>query len=60
VLDVEIGLEKVEYNLREGNFLVIRHETEEIRLTRENPAAVREVSSSKRSAGGIRACRRVR
>jgi alpha,alpha-trehalose phosphorylase len=45
VLDVEIGLEKVEYTLREGNFLVIRHETEEIRLTRENPAAIRAVSS---------------
>jgi alpha,alpha-trehalose phosphorylase len=45
VLDVEIGLEKVEYNLREGNFLLIRHETEEIRLTRENPAAIRAVSS---------------
>jgi len=44
VLDVEIGLEKVEYTLREGKSLVIRHETEEIRLTRENPVAVRAVS----------------
>src|SRR5438445_6663821 len=37
MLDVEIGLEKVEYTLREGNSLVIRHETEEIQLTRESP-----------------------
>jgi alpha,alpha-trehalose phosphorylase len=44
MLDVEIGAEKVEYTLREGNSLVIRHETEEIQLTRETPAAVRPVS----------------
>jgi alpha,alpha-trehalose phosphorylase len=30
VLEVEIGLEKVEYRLREGECLVIRHETEEV------------------------------
>ena len=46
MLDVEIGLEKVEYTLREGNSLVIRHETEEIELTRANPVAVRPVSRS--------------
>jgi alpha,alpha-trehalose phosphorylase len=44
VLDVEIGVEKVEYTLREGNSLVIRHETEEIQLSRENPIAARPVS----------------
>jgi alpha,alpha-trehalose phosphorylase len=44
MLDVEIGLEKVEYTLRDGESLVIRHETEEIRLTRERPTAVRPVS----------------
>jgi alpha,alpha-trehalose phosphorylase len=44
MLDVEIGVEKVEYTLREGNSLVIRHETEEIQLTQETPAAVRPVS----------------
>jgi len=44
MLNVEIGLEKVEYTLREGESLVIRHETEEIRLTREQPVAVRPVS----------------
>ena len=44
MLEVEIGLEKVEYTLREGECLVIRHETEEIRLTREKPWAVRPVS----------------
>ena len=46
MLDIEIGLEKVEYTLREGNSLVIRHETEEIQLTRESPIAVRPVSRS--------------
>jgi len=44
MLEVEIGQEKVEYTLREGKSLVIRHETEEIRLTRENPMVVRSVS----------------
>ena len=33
MLEIEIGVEKVEYTLREGNSLLIRHETEEIRLT---------------------------
>ena len=44
MLEVEIGLEKVEYALREGECLVIRHETEEVQLTREHPVAVRPVS----------------
>ena len=44
MLEVEIGLETVEYTLREGECLVIRHETEEIQLTREHPLAVRPVS----------------
>ena len=44
ILDVEIGLENVEYALREGERLVIRHETEEIELTRENHLVVRPVS----------------
>jgi alpha,alpha-trehalose phosphorylase len=43
-LEVEIGLEKVEYALRAGESLLIRHEKEEIHLTRENPVAVRAVS----------------
>jgi len=43
-LEIEIGLEKVEYALREGECLVIRHETEEVHLTRQQPAAVRPVS----------------
>jgi len=43
-LEVEIGLDKVEYALREGEYLVIRHETEEVQLTRESPVAVRPVS----------------
>jgi len=44
MLEVEIGLETVQYALREGERLVIRHETEEIQLTREHPLAVRPVS----------------
>ena len=43
-LEVEISLDKVEYALREGECLVIRHETEEVQLSRENPVAVRPVS----------------
>jgi len=42
-LEVEIGVEKVEYALREGECLTIRHEAEEVQLTRENPVAVRSV-----------------
>jgi alpha,alpha-trehalose phosphorylase len=34
----------VQYALRAGERLVIRHETEEIQLTREHPLAVRPVS----------------
>ena len=44
MLEVEIGVEKVEYALREGEDLVIHHQTEEIQLTREHPVAVRPVS----------------
>src|SRR5215831_15648800 len=44
LMEVEIGLDKVEYALREGDRLVIRHEMQEIELTRENPRAVRPVS----------------
>jgi alpha,alpha-trehalose phosphorylase len=44
LLEIEIGLDKVEYALREGERLVIRHETQEVELTRENPRAVRPVS----------------
>jgi alpha,alpha-trehalose phosphorylase len=44
MLEVEIGQEKVEYALRGGECLLIRHETEEIQLTPEQPVAVRPVS----------------
>ena len=44
LLEVEIGVEKVEYTLREGEDLAIRHETEEVSLTREHPVAVRPIS----------------
>jgi alpha,alpha-trehalose phosphorylase len=43
-LEIEIGLEKVEYALREGECLAIRHETEEIQLTSKHPLAVRTVT----------------
>jgi alpha,alpha-trehalose phosphorylase len=43
-LEVEIGLETVTYALREGACLVIRHETEDIQLTPDQPLAVRPVS----------------
>jgi alpha,alpha-trehalose phosphorylase len=44
MLEVEIGPETVQYSLCEGERLVIRHEKEEIQLTREHPLAVRPVS----------------
>jgi alpha,alpha-trehalose phosphorylase len=44
LLEVEIGLDEVEYALCEGERLVIRHEEEELELTRKNPRAVRPVS----------------
>jgi alpha,alpha-trehalose phosphorylase len=45
MLEIEIGPEKVEYSLREGECLALRHEAEEIRLTREHPVVVRPVST---------------
>ena len=44
MLEIEIGLDKVKYALREGERIVIRHETEEVELTRQNPVAIRPVS----------------
>jgi alpha,alpha-trehalose phosphorylase len=44
ILEIDIGLEKVEYKLRQGERLVIRHETQDLELTRECPVAVRPVS----------------
>ena len=44
MLEIEIGLDKVEYTLRDGESLVIRHEMEEIQLAREYPRAVLLVS----------------
>ena len=43
-LEVEVGVDNVEYALLKGDCLVIRHETEQIQLTSENPVAVRPVS----------------
>jgi alpha,alpha-trehalose phosphorylase len=43
-MEVEIGQERVEYALRDGEDLAIRHENERIRLTKESSVAVRPVS----------------
>jgi alpha,alpha-trehalose phosphorylase len=44
ILEVEIGMEQVEYALREGDSIVFHHEREEIQLTKDYPVAVRPVS----------------
>ena len=44
ILDIEIAHDKVEYALRDGERLGIRHESEDIELTRDKPVAVRPVS----------------
>jgi len=44
-LEVAITGESVEYTLREGDSLTIHHETEELRLTREQPSAMRPAST---------------
>ncbi len=46
LLEVEIGPDRVEYALHDGERLVIHHETEELELTRENPLAIRSISRS--------------
>ena len=46
MVEIEIRQENVEYTLRDGESLVIRHETEEIQLTRDDRSAVRPVSRS--------------
>jgi alpha,alpha-trehalose phosphorylase len=43
-IEIEIGVVEVEYTLSEGENLVIRHEREDIQLTREHPQVVRPVS----------------
>jgi alpha,alpha-trehalose phosphorylase len=43
ILEVEIGTETLDYTLREGESLVIHHEAEEVRLTRDQPRATRQV-----------------
>jgi alpha,alpha-trehalose phosphorylase len=44
MLEIEIGAETVKYTLRDGECLVIGHETEDVQLTREHPVAARPVS----------------
>jgi alpha,alpha-trehalose phosphorylase len=45
ILDVEISPDSTTYSLREGERLVIRHEGEEITITRTNPTVVRRTLS---------------
>ena len=49
MLDVKVGITTVQYTLRSGDNLVICHETEKIRLTKEQPMATRPVSRDKQS-----------
>jgi alpha,alpha-trehalose phosphorylase len=49
MIEVEIGLQTVTYELRDGEGLVIHHETEEVQLTPVNPRAVRPISQRKAS-----------
>jgi alpha,alpha-trehalose phosphorylase len=44
MLEVEISANQVEYTLRKGERLVIRHETEQIELTPQRPIVVKSVS----------------
>jgi alpha,alpha-trehalose phosphorylase len=54
LLEVEIGAEHVEYALREGDTIVIRHEMDEIRLSREQPIASRPISRGWRGDSPLR------
>jgi alpha,alpha-trehalose phosphorylase len=54
MLGVKVGVREVEYVLRQGDALAFRHHTEEIRLTRECPIAVRPVGGSTKKS-----CRRL-
>ena len=46
MLQVEVGPGRVEYTLCEGQAIAIRHETEQIELTREHPVAVRSITGA--------------
>jgi alpha,alpha-trehalose phosphorylase len=45
MLAVEIGPGKVQYTLSKGERLMIRHEAEEVCLTRDRPVAMRQIGS---------------
>jgi alpha,alpha-trehalose phosphorylase len=51
ILDVEIDQDSTTYSLRHGERLAIRHEDEEIVLTRENPAVTRSTLQPLKIAG---------
>jgi alpha,alpha-trehalose phosphorylase len=51
LLDVEISPDSTTYTLREGDALTIRHQDEDITLTRANPAVVRPTLQPLKIAG---------
>ncbi len=50
VVDVEVSHESTAYSLRDGERLAIRHEDEEIVLTRANPSVIRPTLKPSRAA----------
>ncbi len=50
ILDVEISADSTIYSLRQGDPLVIRHEDQEITVTRDKPSVVRRTEPSKQAA----------
>jgi alpha,alpha-trehalose phosphorylase len=44
MLEIEIGLDTVQYALRKGDGMLFCHEMEEIRLTSEHPMAIRPIT----------------
>src|SRR5215475_14152764 len=51
ILDVEINRDSTTYSLRDGESMTIRHEDEEIVLTRANPAVTRQTLNPLKIAG---------
>ena len=49
LFDVEINSETVNYSLREGDGVMLRHEDEEIHLNKKNPLATRKVVKREKS-----------
>jgi len=51
VLEVNMDRESITYSLREGEGLVIRHGSEDIRLSPDAQSAVRQISKPKKAKG---------